>query len=157
MINGIIKLFYSEVVKVKMKNLPSGEYKLRDGCKDIQGVTLKIDSLLLKFIKLVFAFLILILSFRVNFLFGFGMFLIEFAYIAYRKSVEREIKEQIENLRNNIEVQKNNVLGEKKNSFINVLIILLAIGAITSFNWSIVTCFLIVFMFTMKDIYSNIK
>ena len=29
MINGIIKLFYSEVVKANIKKMPSGEYSLR--------------------------------------------------------------------------------------------------------------------------------
>ena len=28
MINGIIKLFYSEVVKTNMKKMPNGEYSL---------------------------------------------------------------------------------------------------------------------------------
>ena len=30
MINNIIKLFYSEVVKTKMNNMPNEDYELRD-------------------------------------------------------------------------------------------------------------------------------
>lgn len=157
MIDGIIKLFYSEVVKVKMRNLPSGEYALRDEYKDLQNVTLKIDSILLKFMKLMLAFLILILSFKISTVLGIGIFLIEFAYIAYKRNMEKEIKKQIENFKNNIEVSKINFVGESAKTGLNVLFILLIIGIITSFNWSIVSCFIVVFLFTMKDIYSNIK
>ena len=51
MINGIIKLFYSEVVKTNMKKMPIGEYSLKDEYKEIKNLTLKIDSLMIKIIK----------------------------------------------------------------------------------------------------------
>ena len=53
MINGIIKLFYSEVVKTNMKKMPNGEYSLKDEYKEIKNLTLKIDSLALNIIKLI--------------------------------------------------------------------------------------------------------
>ena len=40
MINGIIKLFYTEVVKTKMKNLPSEQYKIKDQFKKVQEVSI---------------------------------------------------------------------------------------------------------------------
>ena len=40
MINNIIKLFYSEVVKTKMSNMPNEDYELRDGCKKFRKITL---------------------------------------------------------------------------------------------------------------------
>ena len=48
MINNIIKLFYSEVVKTKMSNMPNKDYELRNGFKELHNVTLKIDSILFK-------------------------------------------------------------------------------------------------------------
>ena len=47
MLNGIIKLFYSEIVKTKINNLDSSGYSLRDECKEIRNITLKIDSVFL--------------------------------------------------------------------------------------------------------------
>ena len=44
MINGIIKLFYSEVVKTNMKKMPNGEYSLKDEYIEIKNLTLYIDS-----------------------------------------------------------------------------------------------------------------
>jgi len=44
MINGLIKLFYSEIVKTNMRNMNSNGYEVRDECKEIRNITLKIDS-----------------------------------------------------------------------------------------------------------------
>lgn len=78
MINGIIKLFYSEVVKVNMRKMPNGEYSLKDEYKEIQNLTLKIDNLAIKLIKFIIGIIILILGFEINKILGLGIFLIEF-------------------------------------------------------------------------------
>ena len=66
MINNIIKLFYSEVVKTKMSNMPNEDYELRDGCKKFRKITLKIDSYLFKGLKIILALFILYLSIHVK-------------------------------------------------------------------------------------------
>lgn len=157
MINGMIKLFYSEIVKMKMKNLPNGEYTLREECKEIRNITLKIDSVFFKLVKLIIGMMILILSFKINIIFGIGTFLVELTYIIYKIKLEEQILEGIENLKNNIELPKISMLSDKGKSGLNALIILLVIGLITKFNWVIVVSFVFVFLFTIKDICSNIK
>lgn len=160
MINGIIKLFYSEVVKTKMKGMSSSNYKIRDEYKEIKNITLKIDSMFFKCLKLIMGSIILILAFNVNIIFGIGTFLVEIAYIVYKKMLEQQVKMSIDTLKNNInsiELPKVNAVIEKSKSQINILITLLVIGLITSFNWSVVISFIVVFIFTIKDIYSNIK
>jgi Ca2+/Na+ antiporter len=157
MINGIIKLFYSEIVKTKMKGMSSSDYTLRDECKEIRNITLKIDSMFLKFIKLMMAMVILILAFNINTILGVGTFLIEIAYIIYKVKLEKQVRETIENLKNNIELPKIDIVSERSKSGLNVLIMILLIGLITEFNISIVVSFMLVFIFTIKDIYSNIK
>ncbi|MGL4911766.1 MAG: hypothetical protein ACRC3Y_04965 [Romboutsia sp.] len=157
MINGIIKLFYSEIVKTKMKGMSSSDYTLRDECKEIRNITLRIDSLFLKSIKLILAMVLLILSFKVNLIFGVGMFLVEIAYIVYKIKLEKQIRESIENLKNNIELPKINIDSPKSKSGLNVLVTLLLIGLISGFNLIIVLSFIVVFVFTIKHIYSNIK
>ncbi len=81
MINGIIKLFYSEVVKTKMKQMPSSQYEIRDEFKDIHSMTLKVDSALFKALKYILGAMILVLALNINLLLGIGILLIEILYI----------------------------------------------------------------------------
>lgn len=157
MINGIIKLFYSEIVKTKMKGMSSSDYTLRDECKEIRNITLKIDSMFLKLIKLMMAIVILILAFNINTILGVGTFLLEIAYITYKIKLEKQVRETIGNLKKNIELPKINSVSERSKSGLNVLTMLLLIGLITEFNIPIIASFMLVFIFTIKDIYSNIK
>ena len=157
MINGIIKLFYSEVVKVNIKKMPNGEYFLKDEYKEIKNLTLKIDSLAFKLIKFMIGIITLVLAFEINIMLGVGLFLIEFLYIIYKRNLEQQILDSINNLKNNIDISTLDILSDKGKAGINILITLLILGFITNFNWSIVISFIVVFLFTIKDIYSNIK
>ncbi|WP_296645331.1 hypothetical protein [Romboutsia sp. 13368] len=157
MINGLIKLFYSEVVKGNMKKMPKGEYSLKDEYKGIKNLTFKIDNIALKSIKFMLGLTILILSFEINTILGIGVFLIEFLYIVYKKSLEKHVLDKIKNFKDNIEFPTLDILSEKGKSGINILIIFLILGITTKFNWAIVLSFTVVFLFTIKDIYSNIK
>lgn len=157
MINGIIKLFYSEVVKVNIKKMPSGEYSVKDEYKNIKNLTLKIDNLVLKSIKFIIGIISLIVAFEINFILGIGLFLIEFLYVIYKRNLEQQILENINNLKDNIYITKLDLLSDKGKSGINILITFLILGIITNFNWSIVISFIVVFLFTIKEIYSKIK
>ena len=157
MINGIIKLFYSEVVKTNMKKMPIGEYSLKDEYKEIKNLTLKIDSLMLKIIKFMVGIITIILAFEINTILGIGLFLIEILYAIYKRNLEQQILDNIKNLKDNVEMTTLDILTDRGKSGINILITLLILGLITNFNWSIVISFIVVFLFTIKDIYSNIK
>lgn len=157
MINGIIKLFYSEVVKTNIKKMPIGEYSLKDEYKEIKNLTLKIDSLMLKIIKFMAGIITLILAFEINTILGIGLFLIEILYVIYKRNLEQQILDNIKNLKDNVEMTTLDILTDRGKSGINILITLLILGLITNFNWSIVISFIVVFLFTIKDIYSNIK
>ncbi|MEG1311975.1 MAG: hypothetical protein RR942_11380 [Romboutsia sp.] len=157
MINGIIKLFYSEIVKTKMNSMSSSDYEIREEYKELRNITLKIDSIFLKSLKILMGTIILISAFNINIILGIGTFLVEIAYIIYKIMLEQQIKESIENFKTNVELPKINSISERSKSQINILITLLVIGLITSFNWSIVVSFVILFIFTIKGIYSNIK
>ena len=157
MLNGILKLFYSEVVKVNMKNLPNTSYTIREECKEINNISIKIDSILLKTLKIAFALLLFFVSFNVNKKFGIGILLIEILYFIYKRNLENQIKSSIKNIKDNVEIKELNFLSEKGKSGINILVILLLTGLLTNFNSVIIICFSVVFIFTIKDICSNIK
>ena len=157
MINGIIKLFYSEIVKTKMKSMPSSDYTYREECREIRNMTLKLDSVFLKITKLLLAIIILYISFNIEILFGMGMLLVELTYLIYKIKLEAQVRESIENIKNNIEMPKISTIDERGKSGLNVLVTLLIIGLLTGFNAIIIATFIIVFIFTINSIYSNIK
>ena len=157
MINGIIKLFYSEVVKTKIKNMQNNEYTFREEYEDIRNITLKVDSLFFKIIKFMVGILLLAISFEINIKFAIGVLLIEVAYLLYKFKLESQVLEAISDIKSNIEFPSIDIISDRGKSGINALIIILLIGLITNFNWSIVISFIVVFIFTIKDIYSNIK
>ncbi|MCC3862791.1 hypothetical protein K0040_00510 [Terrisporobacter petrolearius] len=157
MINSIIKLFYSEVVKTKMSNMPNKDYELRKGCKEFRNITLKIDSYLFKGLKIILALFILYLSFSVKMLLGVGVLLVEVTYLVYKVSYEKQVKEAIKNVKNNIEISANNFMNENGKRGINLLITLIIISLLTGFNYFIGISFIIVFIYTVRNIYEGFK
>lgn len=157
MINNIIKLFYSEVVKTKMSNMPNEDYELRDGCKKFRKITLKIDSYLFKGLKIILALFILYLSFHVKIYLGIGVLLVEGIYLVYKVSYEKQVKSAIENVKNNIETSADHIVNENGKRGINLLITLLIISVITGFNYFIGISFIIVFIYTARNIYECFK
>lgn len=157
MINNIIKLFYSEVVKTKMSNMPNEDYELRDGCKKFRKITLKIDSYLFKGLKIILALFILYLSFHVKIYLGIGVLLVEGIYLIYKVSYEKQVKAAIENVKNNIETSADHIVNENGKRGINLLITLLIISVITGFNYFIGISFIIVFIYTARNIYECFK
>lgn len=157
MINGIIRLFYSEIVKTKIKNLPSSEYELRKEGKDIQNITLRIDSVFFKSLKFIIGIFALIVAFDIKIILGIEVLLLEVAYFFYKRKLEVNVKEHIENMKNSIEITRENILDDRGKSGINALITLIIIGVLTGFNTILVISFLTVFLFTIKHICSNIK
>ena len=157
MINNIIKLFYSEVVKTKMSNMPNEDYELRDGCKKFRKITLKIDSYLFKGLKIILALFILYLSFHVKIYLGIGVLLVDGIYLVYKVSYEKQVKAAIENVKNNIETSADHIVNENGKRGINLLITLLIISVITGFNYFIGISFIIVFIYTARNIYECFK
>ena len=157
MINNIIKLFYSEVVKTKMSNMPNEDYELRDGCKKFRKITLKIDSYLFKGLKIILALFILYLSFHVKIYLGIGVLLVEGIYLVYKVSYEKQVKAAIENVKNNIETSADHIVNENGKRGINLLKTLLIISVITGFNYFIGLSFIIVFIYTARNIYECFK
>ena len=157
MINNMIKLVYSEVVKTKMSNMPNEDYELRDGCKKFRKITLKIDSYLFKGLKIILALFILYLSFHVKIYLGIGVLLVEGIYLVYKVSYEKQVKAAIENVKNNIETSADHIVNENGKRGINLLITLLIISVITGFNYFIGISFIIVFIYTARNIYECFK
>lgn len=157
MINNLIKLFYSDVVKTQINNMPSSDYELKNGFKQLHNITLKIDSIFFKSIKILIALFILYLSFNIKLLLGIGVLCIEIVYLAYKMSYEKQVKKAIENVKNNIEVTKSQFINENSKKGINLLITLLIISLLTGFNYIICISFIMVFIFTLKSIYISRK
>ena len=66
MINGIMKLFYTEVVKSKISKLPNEQYEINSKFKKVQEISAKIDTILLYTLKILVAVAILLFSYKIN-------------------------------------------------------------------------------------------
>ena len=64
MINGIMKLFYTEVVKSKISKLPNEQYEINSKFKKVQEISAKIDTILLYTLKILVAVAILLFSYK---------------------------------------------------------------------------------------------
>ncbi len=161
MINGIIKLFYSEVVKSNMKNMPNEEYSIREEFKEVSNIATKVDGIFIIIFKIIISLSIVFISLSINLLLGIGVILTLIVYNLYKLYIENEIKDQFKEgvgyLKNNLEKSKRSIATDGIKQKINALITLLLIGIFSKFNYIIVGCFILVFMFTIKDIYSNIN
>ena len=133
MINGIMKLFYTEVVKNKMSKLPNGQYEVNDQFKKVQGISIKIDKVLFLVFKILIALVVLFVASKINIYF------------------------EIENIKNNINTNGEQILKQKGKKDISFLISILLIGVITHFSWIIILSFCIVLGVTIRDIYLNYK
>ena len=102
MINGIMKLFYTEVVKSKISKLPNEQYEINSKFKKVQEISAKIDTILLYTLKILVAVAILLFSYKINIYFGIGMCLVEISYLFYKKSLKTKVEFEIENIKNNI-------------------------------------------------------
>ncbi len=161
MINGIIKLFYSEVVKSKMKNMPNEEYYIRDEFKEVSDIATKVDKIFIMIFRFIIMLTIIFISLSINLLLGIGVILTLIVFNLYKLHIENKIKDQLKEgvgyLKNNLEKSKQSIVTDKIKQKINALITLLLIGVFSNFDYIIVCCFILVFIFTIKDIYSNIN
>lgn len=157
MINGIMKLFYTEVVKNKMSKLPNGEYEVNDKFKKVQGISIKIDKALFLLFKILIALVILYVAYKINIYFGIGVLLIEIMYLFYKRSLKKKVVFEIENIKNNINTNGEQILRQKGKKDISFLVSIALIGVITRFNWIIILSFCIVLGVTIRDIYLNYK
>ena len=157
MLNGIIKLFYTEVVKNKINNLPKEEYEINDQFKKIQNISYKIDSVVFAILKIFTAIFILLFCYKINVYFAIGAFFIEFAYIFYKKSFKTKAESEISTIKENINKSKESILKEKGKRDISFLLSILLIGLVTGFTWVLALCFFVVFAITIRDIYANFK
>lgn len=161
MINGIIKLFYSELVKSKMKSMPNKEYSLKEEYKVISNVFNKIDNIFSNIFKILFSLIIVLIALNINTIFGVGTGIVLTTYTIYKlyigSRLENKFKNSMESIKNNIEETSKSEIVLNIKPKIYSLISLLLIGLFSGFNSIIIICFAIVFIFTIKDIYSNIN
>lgn len=157
MINGIIKLFYTEVVKSKMGNMPKDDYQIKEEFEKVHNISSKIDKvafILLKVFMVAFVFFIL---YKVNIYFCVGIVLVSIIYSIYRKSINYKLQNEIVNIKNNLQETSENILRQKGRTNLSLLISILILGLVTKFSWMICLSFFIVLSVTIRDIYINYK
>jgi len=159
MISGLLKLFYSEVVKSRIKDMTKKEYTIKE--HPIQQVSAKVDDVLGRSLKYFTVVVGILIAFNLSVLFGIGSMAILMLYTYYKVFLEENFKENIKEnvgvIKSNIEGTSQRIVTDNIKPKINALIIILLIGLFTDFNVVSILCFITVFIFTIKDLYSNIK
>lgn len=163
MINGLVKLFYSEIVKSRIKDLTKKEYEIKK--QPIQEVSAKVDNILGKALKYFATVVGILIAFNLNIFFGLGAMAILMLYTYYKvfledqfkENIKENIKENVGNIKSNIEGTSQKIVTDNIKPKLNALMIILLIGLFTNFNIVCILSFIIVFVFTIKDLYSNIK
>lgn len=156
MINGIIKLFYSEIVKSKMKKLPQANYEIREELQGIKTITTKLDNILLNTLKFIFGIFILLIGFNIKFIIGLEVLLVEILYIFYKKKLAHKVKNNIDTIKSSMQ-SKENLIDETGKKCINIMISLIIMNILIGHSIPIILSFIVVFLFTIKHICSNIK
>jgi hypothetical protein len=159
MISGLLKLFYSEIVKSRIKDLTKKEYEIKQ--QPIGEVSAKVDNILGKALKYFATVVGILIAFNFNIFFGLGAMVILMLYTYYKVFLEDNfkdnIKENMGNIKSNIEGTSQKIVTDNIKPKLNALTIILLIGLFTDFNIVCILSFLTVFVFTIKDLYSNIK
>lgn len=165
MINGMIKLFYSEIVKTKMKQMKQveedDEIELKDEFRMVREITFRIDSIFFRVLKIIGICFLTIIGFNINIFLGIGILLTSMFYLIYKIRIEEYfleyIEEVVEDIEYNIRVNRLYKIREKITSKLSILISLLVLGIILDFNIFIIFSFVVVCIFTIRDMYSNIR
>lgn len=157
MINGIMKLFYKEIIKTKISKLPNEQYQINNQLKKIQQFSNKIDKLLLVVLKTLIMISMVLISSKLNIYLAFSVFLFEMIYLFYKKSLKYKIKTNMSNFKINIKASQDSLLQETDKKNISFLISILILGLITKFNIIIFLCICLIFTITIKNIYINYK
>ena len=156
MINGIIKLFYSEIVKAKMKKLPEAKYEIRKEFQGIQNIATKLDNIFLSSFKFIIGLFILLIAFNIKFIIGLEVLLVELLYVFYKKNLTHKVKNNINTIKSNIE-STGNLFDQTEKNCINLMISLILMNILMGDSLPILISFIVVFLFTIKHICSNIK
>ncbi|OPJ56836.1 hypothetical protein [Alkalithermobacter paradoxus] len=153
MINALVDLMYKEVVKGKLKDIQEKkEYDIN--IKYDTKIIKIIDSILLRLIKMGLFVLLISLIFKGNIYYiVFGLA----GYIAYRKFDKGNIKGYVTNKKNDIKNKTDIFLKESTKSKLKGLMIILILFNFSQYKMIYIAIFAVVFIFTILDIYSNIK
>ncbi len=168
MINGLVKMFYSDVVKSNIKNLKpypeEGEIVLKKEGKMIKEVSSKIDNYIIKILKIVMISMLLLTTYNVNNILGIGIFITAIAYVVYKNLLQDlpndhvgVVKDNINNIKvninSNVEKSKSVVFTEKNKANINTLVILAFVGIVTEFSLIISICMGVVLVCIIKEMF----
>ncbi|KXZ39528.1 hypothetical protein SAMN05661008_01757 [Alkalithermobacter thermoalcaliphilus JW-YL-7 = DSM 7308] len=153
MISGLIDLMYKEVIKTRLNQMEKVDpcsVKVKHNTKIVN----KIDNVTIKFIKLGLCLLFFSIIFRGNIYLSTISFLI---YLIYRKMYKRKINSYLNLTKTKVQVKTKPVFTESIKNKIKGMFIILILLTFSQYKGFYVAILMIVFMFTILDIYSNIK
>lgn len=152
--DDFLELIYTSVVKGKLNNLPkSNKYNLKDNSN--LKVINRIDNVMGNFMKFMIFFIIISLFLKFSI---YSVILALMSYFSFTKLINVNlIKERFKNKSSDFKYKMNEVFKDNAKLKIKGLLIILILLNFSVYKKFYMMIFVALLVFTMNDIYSNIK
>ncbi|WFD09192.1 hypothetical protein [Tepidibacter hydrothermalis] len=153
MLSNFVGLIYKELIKGKIKDLKKvNKYSIKK--KEDIDVIKKIDNLLGKIAKYVLNIFIFLIMVKIN-IYVSIVFLIGFVF--YKKIITDTVKENMKNRTFSLKKLLDEVVKENSKLKIKTVMVMFILMQFSDYTKLYMGIIMILLVFTMNDIYSNIK
>ncbi|WP_099187886.1 hypothetical protein [Tepidibacter mesophilus] len=151
--NNFVGLIYKELIKVKIKDLKKvNKYSIKK--KDNIDIIKKIDKLLAKIAKYILNIFVFLIMVKIN-IYMSTVILIGFLF--YKKIITDAIKENMKNRTLSWKKLFDEVVKENSKLKIKTIMVMFVLMQFSNYTKLYMGIILTLLVFTMNDIYSNIK
>ena len=153
MLGNFVGLIYKELIKGKIKDLKKvNKYSIKN--KEDLNIIKRIDRLLAKIAKYVLNIFIFLIMVKIN-IYLSTVFLIGFVF--YKKIINDSVKENMKNRTFSSKKLFDEVVKENSKLKIKTVMVMFILMQFSDYTKLYMGIIMILLVFTMNDIYSNIK
>lgn len=153
MLGNFVGLIYKELIKGKIKDLKKvNKYSIKN--KEDLNIIKRIDRLLAKIAKYVLNIFIFLIMVKIN-IYVSTVFLIGFVF--YKKIINDSVKENMKNRTFSSKKLFDEVIKENSKLKIKTVMVMFILMQFSDYTKLYMGIIMILLVFTMNDIYSNIK
>ncbi len=153
MLSNFVGLIYKELIKGKIKDLKKvNEYSIKK--KEDLNIIKKVDRLLSKIAKYILNIFVFLIMVKIN-IYISTVFLIGFVF--YKKIINDNVKENMKNRTCSLKKLFDEMIKENSKLKMKTVMVMFILMQFSNYTKLYMAIIVILLVFTMKDIYSNIK
>ncbi|MEJ8554936.1 hypothetical protein [Tepidibacter sp. Z1-5] len=153
MLSNFVGLIYKELIKGKIKDLKKlNQYNIKK--KEDFNIIKRIDNFLARIAKYLLNIFIFLIMVKIN-IYISTVFLIGFLF--YKKIINDNIKENMKNRTFSLKKLFDEVIKENSKLKIKTIMVMFILMQFSNYTKLYMGIIVVLLVFTMKDIYSNIK